>query len=145
MQNELRSKDKDLTSENALEICRRIEASKDHIEKMLQHKTNISSTVDAISHKRLCSKCDKAHPPRNCPAFGSICNNSQGKNHWAKQCRNKNKYKKEENTTSGCSRPRYHTKFSKQKINTKRVYTMKYKDSDTYSQIYMNMISIDSF
>lgn len=34
-----------------------------------------------------CPRCGHQHPPRSCPAFGKVCRNCGGKNHWAKVCR----------------------------------------------------------
>ena len=33
-----------------------------------------------------CKRCGTRHKPRQCPAFGKVCSNCHGKNHFAKQC-----------------------------------------------------------
>ncbi|XP_070407964.1 uncharacterized protein [Nothobranchius furzeri] len=46
----------------------------------------------------ICKRCGSQHKPGHCPAFGKVCSNCWGKNHFAKQCFTKSKGEKRANT-----------------------------------------------
>lgn len=93
---------KELSLDQAVEICRASELSNNHAKTINQQQTS-SPEVDAVKkvqgaqantkakYTYLCKKCNRTHGPRNCPAFGKNCSICQKMNHFAVGCRAKNK------------------------------------------------------
>ena len=76
-----------LTLTSATAICRAAEASCHQAKAMAKEATPVD--VKMISrrqhqHTQLCKYC--GHPPRQCPAYGTICSHCHAKNHFASVC-----------------------------------------------------------
>lgn len=103
----------ELTLEGAIKICHASELCQKHVKTFSEVATgsvNVKETADVGAVSKLhnarqgarsgqkngpfqCKRCGTQHKPRECPAFGKLCNNCQGKNHFAKQCFSKRKEK----------------------------------------------------
>lgn len=102
----------DLSLESAIKICHANELSQKHIKTFTEMSTaaprSDGAAVGAVSfqrgrHQRLqptqrpedamffCKRCATQHKPKRCPAFGKVCSNCHGRNHFAKQCFSKRK------------------------------------------------------
>ncbi len=46
---------------------------------------------DANSETFSCKRCSTRHAPKQCPAYGKVCNKCKGQNHYVKQCFSKGK------------------------------------------------------
>lgn len=90
-----------LTLTKAINYCRAKETSKDQV-KMLDNESRVdaikASTSRSVMKKdsnKSCNKCGYKHKFENkCPATGKTCAKCQGRDHFAKVCRNKNQVKK---------------------------------------------------
>lgn len=102
---------KNLTLEQAVDICRTSELSKEHVKTINQPQMS-APEVDAVQVKKfqgaqqetskdkysqinssytyLCKKCNRRHGPRKCPAFGKTCSLCNKINHFAVGCRRRN-------------------------------------------------------
>lgn len=49
-----------------------------------------SQNRNQFQQSRVCNKCGKRHPYRQCPAFGKLCSKCNFQNHFASQCKNRN-------------------------------------------------------
>lgn len=103
---------KNLTLEQAVEISRTSELSRQNVKAISKQRTPVHE-VDAVYAKRqqgaqreqikakyssansnttyLCKKCNKRHGPRNCPAFGKTCSICKKPNHFAVGCNLRNR------------------------------------------------------
>lgn len=110
VQQKLLSK-KNLTLEQAVDICRTSELSKEHAKTINQRQVS-AHEVDAVQVKKvqraqqdapkakynqinskntyLCKKCNRRHGPRQCPAFGKTCTICKKVNHFAVGCKFRN-------------------------------------------------------
>lgn len=99
-----------LTLERVIDICRAAETAKAQIQAMsstmqekavhVMHKTKCNDShqqwqqgrklqhrsENKKSKEKMCRKCGKSHPPRQCPAFGVSCRKCGKLNHYAKMC-----------------------------------------------------------
>ena len=92
LKKELLSKDATYTLSQALDLGRTYEASIRHMKSVAQAKTSDQVTINAFKNEsyQKCQNCGRRHAkqPRNaCPAYGTICNACQKRNHWQVMCR----------------------------------------------------------
>lgn len=95
----LRERKLDLNS--AINICQVAESSK--CQSKVLHKKLEDNCVYALKAKKdterpvlsksNCLYCDLVHEKGKCPAWGKTCAKCQGRNHYARVCKNKNYYK----------------------------------------------------
>ncbi|XP_067648032.1 uncharacterized protein [Eurosta solidaginis] len=55
------------------------------------HISNDKERSSTYNQQRECQRCGRQHGYGQCPAFGKVCNNCKGKNHYAKMCKVKTK------------------------------------------------------
>ena len=116
MREKLLQKD-DLTLDQAIELCKVIEKSKEQ-SKQMGNNTGMSVDVDLVRAKQAtargavqrvtqqgkfnksksnsnkiisCTRCGRDHEINKCPAYGKSCNLCKNKNHFASVCKNKNR------------------------------------------------------
>lgn len=82
--------------EKAIEIAITFETTQQHLKSMAHSHTEVNTTgnIDAMKQKNIhnkCKNCGLQHAPRNCPAFGTLCNFCGKPNHWQSVCMSKNK------------------------------------------------------
>lgn len=78
-------RDRDLTLEKPVNLCRATEASKTQ-SKLLTAEP--ASVVNAIKRKEnQCNYCGYSHVPKRCPAYNKTCAKCQKKNHFANMCK----------------------------------------------------------
>ena len=85
-------REKDLTLDKAILMCRSNEITSLHLQKMTVTEEvhfNSSKKKDKGKKfvKRICSYCLESHERRKCPAFGHACSICHRKNHYEKACR----------------------------------------------------------
>lgn len=104
---------KNLTLQQAVEICRTSELTEEH-GKVITEPQTIPREADAVQVKKsswqqqtkakykphnnnnnfsttyLCKKCNTRHGPKSCPAFGKTCSFCKRLNHYAVGCKSKN-------------------------------------------------------
>ena len=82
-------RENELTLQKALDVCRASEATKGQMKSITADSAVI--TVVQKQPVKKCGKCGTSHPPKRCPAFGTICNFCRKQNHWSKCCRSVNR------------------------------------------------------
>lgn len=118
------------TLQEVVSECKTAEHSKAQASEMNENKISIDALKNnrnhvksaRLMHKRAreqkkefnCRYCGKTHEPKKCPAFGTICRNCEGKNHWAKVCK---------------------TKLHNRKQNTRRINAVERSTEDSDSEI----------
>ncbi len=116
VQAKLLKKDETLTIDQALNIARTEEATKQQLKDIgvqKQDEGKDGKQIDAMKSKsssRKCSRCGKVHnfsPRSACPAHNSTCDNCGKPNHWAIVCRSTtNEDTKKANRTKPSAAPR---------------------------------------
>lgn len=99
----------ELTLAGAMKICHASELAQQHAQTFGEHsKEQDGAAVATVSgrtqkyktlknkqqnntEKYMCKRCGSQHAPKKCPAYGNVCNQWKGKNHYAKQCFSKGK------------------------------------------------------
>ncbi|XP_031350604.1 uncharacterized protein K02A2.6-like [Photinus pyralis] len=119
-------REKDLTLEKAVNFCRAIEVSKFQAKALqteasvsaikMQKKRDRNELVPNNLEKKRCGYCGYNHTKGKCSAFGKVCGECNGKNHFASVCRRKDQGKE--------ARTSYGNK------NGKRVNEVKVENSD---------------
>ncbi|KAB0799250.1 hypothetical protein PPYR_07130 [Photinus pyralis] len=119
-------REKDLTLEKAVNFCRAIEVSKFQAKALqteasvsaikMQKKRDRNELVPNNLEKKRCGYCGYNHTKGKCSAFGKVCGECNGKNHFASVCR-RNDQGKEARTSYGNK-------------NGKRVNEVKVENSD---------------
>ena len=102
-------RESELTLDMAIKICQASELSQKHMKTFCEMSSATLPVVEgaaigAVSYQSgrhrtqtrparrtedamfLCKRCGSQHKPKQCPAFGKVCSNCHGKNHFAKQC-----------------------------------------------------------
>ena len=95
----------DLSFTQAVDICRAEEITREQMKTLTEHTSDIGSvSKNAVSKKKQergklyskydqphkaysCIYCGRQHPPKKCPAYGTVCRNCNKKNHWLKCCK----------------------------------------------------------
>ncbi len=86
-------RERKLTLDKALDICRSSESTALHLQKMERtdeavHQLKTKTKSHGSQHqKRNCKYCGDNHPRGKCPAYGQECSNCQKRNHFAKVCK----------------------------------------------------------
>ena len=85
-------REKDLILDKAIFMCRSIEITSLHLQKMtVTEEVHYNSSEKKENGKkfvnRISSYCLERHEQRKCPAFGHACSNCHRKNHYEKVCR----------------------------------------------------------
>ncbi|GFY01308.1 transposon Ty3-G Gag-Pol polyprotein [Trichonephila clavipes] len=78
-----------LNIENAIEIVRTAEASREQIRNMKYDTAPINFVKENQNKPKTqynCKKCGRKHKPRECPVFGKICAKCKKKNYFAAKC-----------------------------------------------------------
>ena len=104
----------DLCFAQAVDVCRAEEITREQIKNLTeptsdvgpvsknaasnrkQDKGNINKKYDQYDRTHSCLYCGRQHPPKKCPAYGTLCRNGNKKNHRSKCC----KLRKEEKEIS---------------------------------------------
>ena len=95
----------DLSFAQAVDICRAEEITREQMKSLTEHtsdvgsvrknavskrkqdKGNIYKKYDQYHRTHSCIYCGRQHPPKKCPAYGTVCRNCNKKNHWSKCCK----------------------------------------------------------
>ncbi|XP_063965835.1 uncharacterized protein K02A2.6-like [Lytechinus pictus] len=83
-------REKDLSLEKAIDICKATEITSQHIAE-LKPKQNIHAMQATSMNRKTCPKCGNKHPPRKCPAYGKECHTCKKKNHFSSICRDQDR------------------------------------------------------
>ncbi|XP_014673072.1 PREDICTED: uncharacterized protein LOC106813454 [Priapulus caudatus] len=119
LQKEFLRQDKEMNLETAITVGRSFEATLANMQK-LKAVDEDSATASVMYVKKqfqsskACRNCGRRHPPRKCPAYGSICSSCDKSNHWSQFCMSKNRHKSRSNQSWGRSRSRSHDSRSRQ-------------------------------
>lgn len=83
-------REKDLTLEKAISLCRSSEITSIHLQKMTQSDEVhfVKKKQKGKKMKKNCSFCCETHERRKCPAYGHLCTICKLTNHFEKACRN---------------------------------------------------------
>ena len=95
----------DISFTQAVDICQAEEITREQMKTLTEHISDIGSvSKNAVSKKKQerrklyskydqphkahsCIYCGRQHPPKKCPAHGTVCRNCNKKNHWSKCCK----------------------------------------------------------
>ena len=95
----------DLSFAQAVDICRAEEITLEKMKSLTEHTSDVGSVLKkAVSKSKQdkgniykkydqnhrthsCIFCGRQHPPKKCPAYGTVCRNCNKKNHWSKCCK----------------------------------------------------------
>ncbi|XP_063955561.1 uncharacterized protein K02A2.6-like [Lytechinus pictus] len=83
-------REKDLSLEKAIDICKATEITSQHIAE-LKPKQNIHAMQATSMTRKTCPKCGNKHPPRKCPAYGKECHTCKKKTHFSSMCRDRDR------------------------------------------------------
>ena len=91
----------DLDLQKAIDMCRASEFSKRQTKSITEEPKNVDYVNRKVAPRKLppkshgkkktcpttaCKRCGTVHGPRECPAFGKICQKCKNRNHFASQC-----------------------------------------------------------
>lgn len=84
-------REESLTLEKAVQFCKTAELTETH-KKAWEAPDHLLEPVSALQKEveaQKCSRCNRQHEPRRCPAYGQVCSKCKKKNHWAACCRSR--------------------------------------------------------
>ena len=79
-----------LTLQEAVASAQSFEATLQSTSRFAENATPTAS-IGAMKKSKICKYCGTEHPPRQCPAYGKICNACKKPNHFSSVCRSKHK------------------------------------------------------
>ena len=102
----------EITLAKATELCRAFESTTKQLED-LKLSASADKEVNAVSHETTltCGKCNRKHPPKQCPAHGKQCLKCRAYNHFAEVCHSRHpthtpRSGQGQSAVRGCSRGR---------------------------------------
>lgn len=113
--------DDSLSLDDAIQLCKVIEATAIRTSAMESSSSSFQGDVDSIKIINSCKKCTRTHPINKCPAFGKVCSFCNIKNHFADAC-----YKKKKSCSSNNNFNR--SKDYRYNKNTSRNTQSKYRN-----------------
>lgn len=122
----------------AVDICRASELTQSHM-KALHEEADVAVNKVNVTRKKPerqarvkqereneeCTRCGYTHEPRKCPAYGKICNDCQGKNHFSRMCKSK----------------KQKTSFKSRK-SEKKVHEMREEENEDSDELFLGSIEV---